>query len=92
MSDREFPVWIQNFAPLFLDVFLLLVQNSGGYDTCSAKPTLVSKPYYRLDLFNRHMSDVLFTAILVTTIGNHTLGHFGTSDGRILQVISVTIQ
>nr|XP_046239440.1 macrophage-stimulating protein receptor-like isoform X2 [Scatophagus argus] len=58
-----------------------------GNDTCSAKPTLVSKPYYRLDLFNRHMRDVLFTAVLVTTIGNHTLGHFGTSDGRILQVI-----
>ncbi|XP_070758264.1 macrophage-stimulating protein receptor-like [Enoplosus armatus] len=58
-----------------------------GNNTCSAKPTLVSKPYYRLDLFNRQMRDVLFTAVLVTTIGNHTLGHFGTSDGRILQVI-----
>uniref|UniRef100_A0A8C3AQ99 receptor protein-tyrosine kinase n=1 Tax=Cyclopterus lumpus TaxID=8103 RepID=A0A8C3AQ99_CYCLU len=46
-----------------------------------------NSPYYRLDLFNRQMRDVLFTAVLVTTIGNHTLGHFGTSDGRILQVI-----
>ncbi len=71
---------------LFLYVFLPLVQNAEGNDTCSAKPTLVSKPYYRLDLFNRQMRDVLFTAVLVTTIGNHTLGHFGTSDGRILQV------
>ncbi|XP_068450311.1 macrophage-stimulating protein receptor [Clinocottus analis] len=62
-------------------------ESSGGNNTCSEKPTLVSKPYYRLDLFNRHMRDVLFTAVLVTTIGNHTLGHFGTSDGRILQVI-----
>ncbi|KAG8007734.1 Hepatocyte growth factor receptor [Nibea albiflora] len=58
-----------------------------GNGTCSDKPTLVSKPYYRLDLFNRQMSDVLFTAVLVTTIGSQTLGHFGTSDGRILQVI-----
>ncbi|XP_063767768.1 macrophage-stimulating protein receptor-like isoform X2 [Eleginops maclovinus] len=62
-------------------------ESSEGNDTCSVKPTLVSKPYYRLDLFNRHMKGVLFTAVLVTTIGNHTLGHFGTSDGRILQVI-----
>ncbi|XP_049431579.1 macrophage-stimulating protein receptor-like [Epinephelus fuscoguttatus] len=62
-------------------------ESSGGNDTCTAKPTLVSKPYYRLDLFNRQMRDVLFTAVLVTTTGNHTLGHFGTSDGRILQVI-----
>ncbi|XP_068568289.1 LOW QUALITY PROTEIN: macrophage-stimulating protein receptor-like [Cebidichthys violaceus] len=62
-------------------------ESSQGNDTCSVKPTLVSKPYYRLDLFDTKMSDVLFTAVLVTTIGNHTLGHFGTSDGRILQVI-----
>ncbi|XP_070815962.1 macrophage-stimulating protein receptor-like isoform X1 [Chaetodon trifascialis] len=62
-------------------------ESSEGNDTCDAKATLVSKPYYRLDLFNRQMRNVLFTAVLVTTIGNHTLGHFGTSDGRILQVI-----
>ncbi|XP_054473858.1 macrophage-stimulating protein receptor-like isoform X2 [Anoplopoma fimbria] len=62
-------------------------ESSEGNDQCSAKATLVSKPYHRLDLFNRKMENVLFTAVLVTTIGNHTLGHFGTSDGRILQVI-----
>ncbi|XP_034022235.1 macrophage-stimulating protein receptor-like isoform X2 [Thalassophryne amazonica] len=55
--------------------------------TCSAKPTLVSKPYYRLDLFDTQMRDVLFTAVLVTIVGNDTLGHVGTSDGRILQVV-----
>ncbi|KAM7402240.1 hypothetical protein PAMP_017499 [Pampus punctatissimus] len=65
-------------------------ESSEGNDTCSAKPTLASKPCYRLDFFNRQMRDVLFTAVLVTTIGNHTLGHFGTSDGRILQVILTT--
>ncbi|TKS71313.1 Macrophage-stimulating protein receptor [Collichthys lucidus] len=62
-------------------------ESCNGNGSCCEKPTLVSKPYYRLDLFNRQMSDVLFTAVLVTTIENHTLGHFGTSDGRILQVI-----
>lgn len=62
-------------------------ENSEGNSTCSTKPTLVSKPHYRLDLFNRQMRDVLFTAVLVTTVGNQTIGHFGTSDGQILQVI-----
>ncbi|XP_071374032.1 macrophage-stimulating protein receptor [Centroberyx affinis] len=62
-------------------------ESSENNDTCSAKPTLVSKPYYRLDLFNRQMRDVLLTAVLVTTIGNDTVAHLGTSDGRIMQVI-----
>ncbi|XP_047439915.1 macrophage-stimulating protein receptor-like [Mugil cephalus] len=62
-------------------------ENSEGNDTCTAKATLVSKPHYRIDIFNNQMRDVLFTSVLVNTIGNHTLGHFGTSDGRILQVI-----
>uniref|UniRef100_A0A669DNY0 receptor protein-tyrosine kinase n=1 Tax=Oreochromis niloticus TaxID=8128 RepID=A0A669DNY0_ORENI len=50
-------------------------------------PTLVSKPHYRVDLFNSEMRNVLFTSVLVNTIGTHTVGHFGTSDGRILQMI-----
>lgn len=49
-------------------------------------PTMVSKPYYRLDVFNSEMRDVLFTSVLVTIHESHTLGHFGTSNGRILQV------
>ncbi|XP_008284398.1 macrophage-stimulating protein receptor-like isoform X2 [Stegastes partitus] len=62
-------------------------ESNEGNDACTAKATLVSQPYYRVDLFNSQMRNVLFTSILVTTIGNNTLGHFGTSDGRILQVI-----
>ncbi|XP_018542200.1 macrophage-stimulating protein receptor isoform X1 [Lates calcarifer] len=65
-------------------------ENSEGNDTCSTMPTLVSAPHYRVDLFNSKMSNVLLTAVLVTTIGDYTLGHFGTSDGRILQVILTT--
>uniref|UniRef100_A0A3B5M0E5 Sema domain-containing protein n=1 Tax=Xiphophorus couchianus TaxID=32473 RepID=A0A3B5M0E5_9TELE len=67
-------------------VGLLLLQNSEGNYTCKHKATLVSKPHYRLDIFNSRMSDVLFTSVLVSIIDNHTIGHFGTSDGRILQV------
>lgn len=67
-------------------MFFLLVQNSDS--RCTDKPTLVSKPYYRVDLFNSEMRNVLFTSVLVNTIETHTVGHFGTSDGRILQVIT----
>uniref|UniRef100_A0A665TEY2 receptor protein-tyrosine kinase n=1 Tax=Echeneis naucrates TaxID=173247 RepID=A0A665TEY2_ECHNA len=66
-------------------------ESSEGTDTCTAMATLVSKPYYRVDLFNRRMRDVLFTAVLVTTLGNYTLGHFGTSDGRVLQVTRTVV-
>lgn len=62
-------------------------ESSEDNNTCTTKPTLVSKPFYRLDLFNRQMRDILFTALLVTTIEDQTIAHFGTSDGRILQVV-----
>lgn len=54
--------------------------------TCRDQPTLVSQPYYRVDLFNRQMRGVLLTSILVTSIENKTVAHIGTSDGRLLQV------
>lgn len=54
--------------------------------TCRDQPTMVSKPYYRVDLFNRQMTDVLLTSLLVTTIENKTVAHIGTSNGRLLQV------
>uniref|UniRef100_A0A8C2KPF4 receptor protein-tyrosine kinase n=1 Tax=Cyprinus carpio TaxID=7962 RepID=A0A8C2KPF4_CYPCA len=54
--------------------------------TCRDQPTLVSKPYYRVDLFNRQMKGVLLTSLLVTSIENKTVAHIGTSDGRLLQV------
>lgn len=47
---------------------------------------MVSKPYYRVDLFNRKMTNVLLTSLLVTTIENKTVAHIGTSTGRLLQV------
>uniref|UniRef100_A0A8D3C4P2 receptor protein-tyrosine kinase n=1 Tax=Scophthalmus maximus TaxID=52904 RepID=A0A8D3C4P2_SCOMX len=49
------------------------------------QPTMVSKPYYRVDLFNRQMTNVLLTSLLVTTIENKTVAHIGTSTGRLLQ-------
>lgn len=58
--------------------------------TCRDHPTMVSKPYYRVDLFNRQMTDVLLTSLLVTTIENKTVAHIGTSTGRLLQVYNKT--
>ncbi|XP_077054260.1 macrophage-stimulating protein receptor isoform X2 [Siphateles boraxobius] len=54
---------------------------------CKAFPTMVAKPYYRVDFFNGKMNDVLFTSILVTTIETKTVAHIGTDQGRLLQVI-----
>ncbi|KAL2091214.1 hypothetical protein ACEWY4_013477 [Coilia grayii] len=54
---------------------------------CKDQPTMVAKPYYRVDLFNREMTSVLLTSLLVTTIHNKTVAHIGTSDGRLLQLV-----
>uniref|UniRef100_A0A673ZXB5 receptor protein-tyrosine kinase n=1 Tax=Salmo trutta TaxID=8032 RepID=A0A673ZXB5_SALTR len=62
-------------------------ESSDNNVTCMAKSTLVSKPYYRLDLFNRYMNNILLTSVLVTIIGNNTVAHIGTKDGRLLQLI-----
>ncbi|XP_042614643.1 macrophage-stimulating protein receptor-like isoform X2 [Cyprinus carpio] len=61
-------------------------ENRDGLN-CQAVPTMVAKPYYRVDFFNRQMNNVLFTSILVTTIETKTVAHIGTEDGRLLQVI-----
>ncbi|XP_047439627.1 macrophage-stimulating protein receptor-like [Mugil cephalus] len=55
--------------------------------TCRDHPTMVSKPYYRVDLFNRQMTNVLLTSLLVTTIENKTVAHIGTSTGRLFQLV-----
>ncbi|XP_061584010.1 macrophage-stimulating protein receptor [Cololabis saira] len=54
---------------------------------CRDHPTMVSKPYYRVDLFNREMTNVLLTSLLVTTIESKTVAHIGTSTGRLLQLV-----
>uniref|UniRef100_A0A8C1G7V5 receptor protein-tyrosine kinase n=1 Tax=Cyprinus carpio TaxID=7962 RepID=A0A8C1G7V5_CYPCA len=58
---------------------------------CKFIPTMVAKPYYRVDFFNRQMNNVLFTSILVTTIETKTVAHIGTDDGRLLQFFPSTV-
>ncbi|MBN3302051.1 RON protein, partial [Amia calva] len=55
--------------------------------SCMDQPTMVSQPYYRVDLFNGNMKNVLLTSVLVTPIDNKTVAHIGTSDGRLLQFV-----
>ncbi|XP_062402229.1 macrophage-stimulating protein receptor isoform X2 [Sardina pilchardus] len=56
-------------------------------DSCKLQPTLVAKPFRRSDLFNGQLKDVLLTSLLVTTIGNVTVAHIGTENGRLLQLV-----
>ncbi|XP_029455515.1 macrophage-stimulating protein receptor isoform X2 [Rhinatrema bivittatum] len=55
--------------------------------SCWNTPTFIYSTYYRVDLFNGKMDNVLLTSIFVTPIGDLTIGHLGTSEGRILQVV-----
>ncbi|XP_063071507.1 macrophage-stimulating protein receptor isoform X2 [Engraulis encrasicolus] len=54
---------------------------------CKYQPTLVSSPFRRAVLFNKQMTDVLLTSLLVTTIDHVTVAHIGTDNGRLLQVV-----
>ncbi|XP_060060628.1 macrophage-stimulating protein receptor isoform X2 [Erinaceus europaeus] len=54
--------------------------------SCHHFPLLVSSGFTRVDLFNGLLGSVQVTALHVTRLGNVTVAHMGTNDGRILQV------
>ncbi|XP_075863966.1 macrophage-stimulating protein receptor isoform X3 [Microcebus murinus] len=54
--------------------------------SCRHFPLLVSRSLMRVDLFNGLLGPVQVTALHVTRLGNATVAHMGTTDGRILQV------
>ncbi|XP_072136912.1 macrophage-stimulating protein receptor [Mobula birostris] len=56
-------------------------------NNCANKPTRVWNAFIRMDRFDGDLDDTKLTSIFVTVIGNFTVAHLGTSDGRILQVI-----
>ncbi|XP_014809004.1 PREDICTED: macrophage-stimulating protein receptor [Calidris pugnax] len=54
---------------------------------CWDKPTLVPATSYKVDLFNGHLAGVLLTSIFVTALGDVTVAHLGTTEGRIFQMV-----
>ncbi|NXJ78273.1 RON protein, partial [Trogon melanurus] len=54
--------------------------------SCWDQPTLVPAASHKVDLFNRQLAGVLLTSIFVTALGDVTVAHLGTAEGRIFQV------
>ncbi|NWH49667.1 RON protein, partial [Fregata magnificens] len=55
--------------------------------SCWDQPTLVPAASHKVDLFNRHLAGVLLTSIFVTTLGDVTVAHLGTAEGRVFQMV-----
>ncbi|KAM6121251.1 LOW QUALITY PROTEIN: macrophage-stimulating protein receptor [Pterocles gutturalis] len=55
--------------------------------SCWDQPTLVPAASHKVDLFNGHLSGVLLTSIFVTALGDVTVAHLGTAEGRIFQMV-----
>ncbi|NWT41111.1 RON protein, partial [Chroicocephalus maculipennis] len=55
--------------------------------SCWDQPTLVPATSYKVDLFNGHLSGILLTSIFVTALGDVTVAHLGTAEGRIFQMV-----
>lgn len=62
------------------------VEGPGPSFRCHYFPLLASNAFLRVDLFNGLLGSVKVTALHVTRLGNVTVAHMGTADGRILQV------
>ncbi|NWQ93976.1 RON protein, partial [Burhinus bistriatus] len=55
--------------------------------SCWDQPTLIPAASYKVDLFNGHLAGVLLTSIFVTALGDVTVAHLGTAEGRIFQMV-----
>ncbi|XP_055485833.1 macrophage-stimulating protein receptor isoform X2 [Psammomys obesus] len=62
------------------------IEASGPSFQCHYYPLRVTGTFPRVDLFNGLLGSVKVTALHVTRLGNVTVAHMGTADGRILQV------
>lgn len=54
--------------------------------SCWDQPTLIPAASHKVDLFNGQLTGVLLTSLFVTTMGDVTVAHLGTAEGRIFQV------
>ncbi|NXE78663.1 RON protein, partial [Cochlearius cochlearius] len=55
--------------------------------SCWDQPTLVPAASHKVDLFNGHLAGVLLTSIFVTALGDVTVAHLGTAEGRVFQMV-----
>ncbi|NXT59670.1 RON protein, partial [Pluvianellus socialis] len=55
--------------------------------SCWDQPTLIPAASYKVDLFNGQLAGVLLTSIFVTVLGDVTVAHLGTAEGRIFQMV-----
>ncbi|XP_064310201.1 macrophage-stimulating protein receptor isoform X2 [Phalacrocorax carbo] len=55
--------------------------------SCWDQPTLIPTTSRKVDLFNGHLAGVLLTSIFVTALGDVTVAHLGTAEGRIFQMV-----
>ncbi|XP_068014088.1 macrophage-stimulating protein receptor [Melanerpes formicivorus] len=55
--------------------------------SCWDQPTLIPAASHKVDLFNRQLAGVLLTSIFVTALGDVTVAHLGTVEGRVLQMV-----
>ncbi|NWI50015.1 RON protein, partial [Calyptomena viridis] len=54
--------------------------------SCWDQPTLIPAASHKVDLFNGQLASVLLTSIFVTALGDVTVAHLGTAEGRIFQM------
>ncbi|NXH44458.1 RON protein, partial [Dicaeum eximium] len=55
--------------------------------SCWDQPTLIPAASHKVDLFNGQLTGVLLTSLFVTAMGDVTVAHLGTAEGRVLQMV-----
>ncbi|NXM44074.1 RON protein, partial [Gymnorhina tibicen] len=55
--------------------------------SCWDQPTLIPTASHKVDLFNGQLTGVLLTSIFVTAMGDVTVAHLGTAEGRVFQMV-----
>uniref|UniRef100_A0A8C3MWS1 Uncharacterized protein n=1 Tax=Geospiza parvula TaxID=87175 RepID=A0A8C3MWS1_GEOPR len=55
--------------------------------SCWDQPTLVPAASHKVDLFNGQLTGVLLTSLFVTAMGDVTVAHLGTAEGRVFQMV-----
>ncbi|XP_068057689.1 macrophage-stimulating protein receptor isoform X2 [Anomalospiza imberbis] len=55
--------------------------------SCWNQPTLIPAASHKVDLFNGQLTGVLLTSLFITAMGDVTVAHLGTAEGRVFQMV-----